>query len=66
MDSYVSLKDRAALEAIRDHRLQLLKQLSDQQPGWMDPTSTIQLLDEDLLAVESRLAGVALARLVRR
>ena len=56
VDSYVSLKDRAALEAIRDHRLRLLSKLRGQQTSWMDPTSTIQLLDEDLQAVESGLA----------
>jgi hypothetical protein len=56
VDGYVSLGDRIALEAIRDHRLRLLSQLRDQQPGWMDPTSTIQLLDEDLQAVELGLA----------
>ena len=56
VDSYVSLKDRAALEAIRDHRLRLLKQLQDQQSSWMDPTFTLRILDEDLRVVESGLA----------
>ena len=56
VDGYVSLKDRAALEAIREHRMGLLKQLKDQQSSWVDPTFTVRILDEDLRVVESGLA----------
>ncbi len=66
VDSYVSLNDRVALEAIRDHRLRLLEQLKDQKTSWMDPTATIQLLDEDLQAVESGLARLGAPEASRR
>jgi hypothetical protein len=56
VDSYVSLTDRTALEAMRDHRLGLLKQLKDEPTSGINPNFTIGVLNEDLRIVESGLA----------
>jgi hypothetical protein len=55
VNGYFSLGDRVALEEIRNHRQRLRKQLVDQPPSWVDPSSTIRLLDEDLQVVEDAL-----------
>jgi hypothetical protein len=55
VDGYFSLKDRVGLEEIRNHRHRLRKQLMDQPSSWVDPSSTIRLLDEDLHVVEDAL-----------
>jgi hypothetical protein len=55
VDGYFSLKDRVALEEIRNHRQRLRKQLMDQPSSWVDPSNTIHLLDGDLQVVEDAL-----------
>jgi hypothetical protein len=56
--SFVSLKDRAALEELREHRQRLLKQLQAQKTAWVDPSSTIRLFEEDLREIEAGLISL--------
>jgi hypothetical protein len=55
VDGYFSLKDRKSLEALREHRLSLKKQLLDQPRGWVDVRRSTELFDEDLRAIEAAL-----------
>jgi hypothetical protein len=56
VDAYVSLKDRAALEEMREHRQRLRKSLQEKAGGWVDVSRSIQIFDEDIEAVEAGLA----------
>jgi hypothetical protein len=56
VDAYVSLKDRAALEEMREHRQRLRKSLQEKAGGWVDVSRSIQIFDEDIEAVETGLA----------
>jgi len=56
VDAYVSLKDRAALEEMREHRQRLRKSLQEKAGGWVDVSRSIQIFDEDIDAVEAGLA----------
>jgi hypothetical protein len=56
VDAYVSLKDRAALEKMREHRQRLRKSLQEKAGGWVDVSRSIQIFDEDIEAVEAGLA----------
>lgn len=58
VDAYVSLKDRAALEEMREHRQRLRKSLQEKAGGWVDVSRSIQIFDEDIEAVEAGLAGL--------
>jgi exonuclease I len=58
VNGFVSLKDRNALEEMREHRQRLLKQLQAQQTGWVDASSTIALFEEDLRAIEAGLTSL--------
>jgi hypothetical protein len=55
VDAYVSLKDRAALEEMREHRQRLRKSLQEKAGGWVDVSRSIQIFDEDIEAVEAGL-----------
>ena len=56
VDAYVSLKDRAALEEMREHRQRLRKSLQEKAGGWVDVSRSIQIFDEDIEVVETGLA----------
>jgi hypothetical protein len=56
VDAYVSLKDRVALEEMREHRQRLRSDLQAKAGGWVDVSRSIQLFDEDIEAVEAGLA----------
>jgi hypothetical protein len=56
VDAYVSLKDRAALEEMREYRQRLRKSLQEKAGGWVDVSRSIQIFDEDIEAVEAGLA----------
>jgi hypothetical protein len=56
VDAYVSLKDRVALEEMREHRQRLRRDLGAKAGGWVDVSRSIQLFDEDIEAVEAGLA----------
>jgi hypothetical protein len=52
VDGYVSLKDRGALEEIRQHRQRLKSQLQQKVDGYFDVSSSLRLFDEDLRVIE--------------
>lgn len=54
VDAYVSLKDRQAMEELRDHRQMLRKKL--QACNGIDVSSSIRLIESDLSEIESGLA----------
>jgi hypothetical protein len=57
VDGYLSLKDRASLEALREHRQRLTQQLRLQMgKSSFDPTKSIQLFDGDLEVIEVAIA----------
>jgi hypothetical protein len=56
VDAYVTLKDRVALEEMREHRQRLRRDLQAKAGGWVDVNRSIQLFDEDIEAVEAGLA----------
>jgi hypothetical protein len=56
VDGYLSLKDRDALEGLREHRQRLRKQLQDQPKSWVDATSAIRLFEDDLRVIETAIS----------
>ena len=52
--AYVSLKDRQAIEDLREHRQMLRKKL--QASNGIDVSSSIQLIESDLGEIEAGLA----------
>ena len=56
VDGYVSLKDRVALEEMREHRQQLQRTLQQRAGGPFDLSQTIRVCEHDLEVVESGLA----------
>ena len=56
VDSFVSLKDRKAIEELREHRHLLRRQLADKASPWFDTSHLMGLIDEDLKATEAGLA----------
>ena len=54
VDAYVSLKDRQAMEELRDHRQMLRKKL--QACNGIDVSSSIRLIESDLSEIKSGLA----------
>jgi hypothetical protein len=53
VSAHVSLKNRRALEEMRDHRDQLLRQL--RAVTGLDPTTAIERVEEDIRAIEQGL-----------
>ena len=51
VDGYVRLNDRNSLEDLRQHR-QSLRQQVNSQGGYFDVSRTIQMLDDDIRAIE--------------
>jgi uncharacterized protein (UPF0303 family) len=52
VDGYLTLKDRASLEQLREHRQRLRLRLVDQK-GPFDVGHTVRILDEDIQVIES-------------
>jgi hypothetical protein len=52
---YVSLKDRSAVDEVRDHRLRLLQKIKALPTSCINPDVTLRLLDDELRVVESGL-----------
>jgi hypothetical protein len=48
VDAHVSLKDRVALEEMREHRQRLRRNIQQKAGGWVDVSRSIQIFDEDL------------------
>lgn len=55
VDACVALKDRHALEEIREHRLRMRKQLQEKAGGAFDVSWSVQMYDEDIRIVEAGL-----------
>ena len=55
VNSYVSLKDREALETLREHRQKLRKQLQERSTGVFNVGYSIRTLDDDLAYIEAGL-----------
>ena len=55
VNGYVSLKNRSALEDLREHRQRLRKQLQEQEKGVFDVSHLTQLFDEELRVIEGAL-----------
>jgi hypothetical protein len=54
VEGYITLKDRASLRELREHRQRLRKQMQSQsQRGIFDPGKTIQLFDSELQIIEA-------------
>lgn len=57
VEEYLSLKDRASLEELREHRLRLRKELQLQLgKSAFDPSKTIKLFDGDLEIIEAAIS----------
>lgn len=56
VDAYVNLKDRAAIEELREHRRALRETLQAQTNGVFDPSYLTGVIDGDLEAIEAGLA----------
>ena len=55
VDAYVSLKDRVAIEELREHRQALRKTLQATTNGVFDPSYLTRVIDGDLEAIEAGL-----------
>jgi hypothetical protein len=53
VEGYLRLKDRTALESMREHRQRLRKQLQEAPKSWIDTTRPVQLFDEELNIIEA-------------
>lgn len=56
VDARVSQTYRIALEEMRQHRQRLRNEFRSKQDQWLDVSSTIKLVDDDLEAIEEGLA----------
>jgi hypothetical protein len=59
VDCYVGLKDRLALEEMREHRQRLRRSLQEKAGGPFDLSQTVRLCDEDIEVVETGLARLS-------
>jgi hypothetical protein len=58
VDGYVRLKDREALEELRNHRRRLRQQLQEQRQvsfGTFDVSKSLQAFDAEVLVIEAGL-----------
>ena len=55
VSGYVRLKDRKALEILREHRQHALVSLKERSNGCFESGRLIQQFDEDILAIEEGL-----------
>lgn len=55
VDGYVSLKDRQALEDLREHRQRLRMQLLLKGSSAFDPGKSIRLYEEEVAVIETGL-----------
>ena len=62
VDAYVSLKDRKALEDLREHRQRLKRELLLKQTEAFDFSNSIRAFDDEVVVIETglqRLGGAA-------
>lgn len=55
VDGYVRLKDREALEQLRNHRQRLREQLRDLRASSLDACRSIQTFDAEVQVIEAAL-----------
>jgi hypothetical protein len=55
VDGYVRLKDREALEQLRNHRRRLRQQLRDHRYGALDINNSLETFDAEVLVIEAAL-----------
>ena len=55
IDGYVFLKDRQALEDMREHRLRLREQLLRKRSSAFDPSKSVQLYETEVAMIETGL-----------
>jgi hypothetical protein len=55
VDGYVRLKDRDALEQLRNHRQRLRQQLRDHRYGVLDINNSLETFDAEVLVIEAAL-----------
>jgi hypothetical protein len=56
VNAYVQLKDRQAIEELREHRQMLRQKLQAIAGGDFDPGRSIRLIDSDLSEIDAGLA----------
>jgi hypothetical protein len=56
VNAFVQLKDRQAIEELREHRQMLRGKLQASAVGGFDPSSSIRLIDSDLHEIDAGLA----------
>jgi hypothetical protein len=56
IDGYVTLKDRKALEDMREHRLGLREQLLRKRTRAFDPGKSVKLYEAEVAMIETGLA----------
>jgi hypothetical protein len=56
VDGFVTLKDRQALEGMREHRQRLLMQLLLKRGSAFDPGKSIQLYETEVAMIETGIA----------
>jgi hypothetical protein len=55
VDGYVRLNNRQALKDVLGHRLEIGKRLKEQSKSWVDLTSSVRLIDEEIAEIEAGL-----------
>jgi hypothetical protein len=55
VDGYVRLKDREALEQLRNHRQRLRQQLREHRYGALDINNSLETFDAEVLVIEAAL-----------
>jgi hypothetical protein len=55
VDGYVRLKDREALEQLRNHRRRLRQQLRELGGGSLDASHSLETFDAEVLVIEAAL-----------
>ena len=56
VDALVCLKDREAIEKLREHRQTLRERLQRSNSDWFNTGSSIRLIDSDLSEIEAALS----------
>jgi hypothetical protein len=56
VDGFVKLRDRRALETMREHRQRLREILQERLGGCFDVSRSIEICDDDIVIVEAALA----------
>jgi hypothetical protein len=55
VDGYVRLNNRQALKDVLGHRLEIGKRLKEQSKSWVDVTSSLRLIDEEIAEIQAGL-----------